>query len=65
MKTNFIRFFLTLIYVSILWSIIGVIAVRLTDTQGIQSWGLTALCFVGAICHVGSVTFYDLARRMY
>ena len=59
------RLLLTLIYISILWAIIGVIAVRLTETQGIQIWGLIVLCFVGAICHVGSVAYYDLARRLY
>ena len=64
-KMNFIRFVLTLVYVTILWSIIGVIAIKLTETSGAQVWGLMLLCFVGAICHTGSVTYYDLARRIY
>ena len=64
-RMNFIRFALTLIYVMILWSIIGTIAYKLTDTSESQVWGLVALCAVGAICHVASATFYDLTRRLY
>ena len=64
-RMNFIRFALTLIYVVILWSIIGTIAYKLTDTSTTQVWGLVALCAIGAICHIGSVTFYDLTRRLY
>lgn len=62
---NFLRFLFTLVYVCILWSFIGGITLKLTDTSGFQTWGLILLCFIGAACHVASVTYYDLARRMY
>jgi hypothetical protein len=64
-KLNFIRFLLTLVYVAILWVIIAAVAIEVTETSGAQLWGLIALCSVAAICHVVSVTYYDLARRMY
>ena len=64
-RMNFIRFVLTLVYVAILWSIIGTVAYKLTDTASNQAWGLVALCVVGAGCHVASATFYDLTRRLY
>ena len=64
-KLNFVRFLLTLVYVAILWIIIAAVAIHVTETSGVQVWGLIALCAVGGICHVGSATYYDLARRMY
>jgi len=62
-RFNFLRFILTLVYIGILWALIGWITAGLA--AGAQPWLVAAACVIGAGCHVASATYYDLAKRLY